>query len=46
LRTESLVADPFSSLLNVGAHLMPADRSLDIDYEYQLVQAFDSNTDR
>jgi len=39
LHSSSVGLHVFSNLVGVGAHLMPGDRSVDIDYEHQLMDA-------
>ena len=46
LNTDRLAVDSFSDLSQVGAHLMPEQRSLDIDFEHQLTSAIDIEKSR
>jgi CMP-N-acetylneuraminic acid synthetase len=46
LNTDCLVVNSFSDLLQAGAHLMPEQRSLDIDFEHQLTTAIDIEKSR
>jgi CMP-N-acetylneuraminic acid synthetase len=39
LHSSSVGLHAFSNLAEVGAYLMPGDRSIDIDYEHQLIEA-------